>query len=132
MTWYDGKVEHKQDLDRGKIIWTDEDEDGFEQTHELPATRVICSNCDGKGHHVNRAIDGHGISPEEFHRDPEFMEDYFNGVFDVQCDECRGAKIVLEVNRNTCDPELLKKWDAAWKDAAEARAEYEAERRARA
>ena len=46
---------------------------------ELPVKMAVCPRCDGKGTHVNPAIDGHGISPEEFRDDPEFGEAYFRG-----------------------------------------------------
>jgi DnaJ-class molecular chaperone len=64
----------------------------------LPGTskNVICSRCDGEGVHCNPAIDGHGISPEEFDEDPDFRENYFSGVYDVRCEECHGEKIIKQ------------------------------------
>ena len=56
----------------------------------MPAVYEVCETCGGKGKHVNPAIDGHGISAEEMHEDPDFAEDYFSGVYDVPCEECGG------------------------------------------
>ncbi len=69
------------------------DEGGYYKLR-CPAEREICSRCDGNGTHVNPAVDGDGISPEEFHEDPDFAEAYMRGDYDVQCEECKGERIV--------------------------------------
>ncbi len=55
----------------------------------------ICSMCEGEGKYVNPSIDAGGLSAEDFAEDPDFMEDYFSGVFDVRCSECRGSGKIL-------------------------------------
>lgn len=60
-----------------------------------PGIKEICVRCDGEGTHVNPAIDEHGISPEEFRKDPEFKQAYFEGRYDITCQMCEGEKIIL-------------------------------------
>ena len=50
---------------------------------ELPAKFEVCSRCDGNGKHVSPAIDGNGISREQFEEDPDFEQAYFSGRYDV-------------------------------------------------
>ena len=54
----------------------------------------VCPRCNGEGKHVNPAIDSHGLSREDFDADPDFEEDYFSGVYDVECYECKGLRVV--------------------------------------
>lgn len=61
----------------------------------IPARFDVCPCCRGKGKTVNPAIDGHGISPEEFAEDPDFAEQYRNGLFDITCPECDGMRVQL-------------------------------------
>jgi RecJ-like exonuclease len=80
----------------------------------LPAIKEVCRKCDGSGKHVNPAVDGHGIFPEEF--DPDFAEAYFSGVYDVKCEECHGERIVMVVDTDRLEREnkkLLKAYYAA-------------------
>lgn len=61
----------------------------------LPATFEVCPRCRGKGTHVNPAVDGSGLSQEDFDEGgPEFFEDYMSGVYDVACYECGGKRLV--------------------------------------
>ena len=71
-------------------------EESFEEEFgkKMPTKAEVCPGCHGKGTHVNRAVDGHGISPEEFAEDPDFEEAYFAGVYDVICDTCGGANVI--------------------------------------
>ncbi len=71
-------------------------EDENEVEIDLPTKRIVCSRCDGEGTHVNPSIDGHGISAEEWDQDwdDESRDNYFSGVYDVQCEKCGGAKVL--------------------------------------
>ena len=61
----------------------------------LPATFEVCPRCRGKGTHVNPAVDGNGLSQEDFDEaGPEFRDDYMAGVYDVACHECNGKRVV--------------------------------------
>jgi hypothetical protein len=55
----------------------------------------VCPNCEGSGTTVNPSIDGNGLSWEDFDEaGPEFVEDYFSGVYDVACAECEGNRVI--------------------------------------
>ena len=60
----------------------------------IPTVRVVCGRCNGTGVHVNPSIDGNGISSEQFDEDPDFRASYFAGHYDVECEECDGARVV--------------------------------------
>ncbi|MCK5609891.1 hypothetical protein KAR91_48915 [Candidatus Pacearchaeota archaeon] len=96
---------------------------------KLPSKFEVCSVCKGKGTHVNPSIDSQGISAEEFYDDPDFAESYLNGRYDVQCYKCHGKRVVEVVDRERCDPELLKEYDEEQEEEREYRACCEAERR---
>lgn len=74
-----------------------EDPDEAEREFLVPAEYVVCGGCRGKGSRVNRAVDGHGLTAEDFAEDPDFKEAYFSGVYDVTCDTCHGKRVVAEV-----------------------------------
>jgi DnaJ-class molecular chaperone len=88
----------------------------------------VCGTCDGKGTHVNPSIDSHGLSREDFDEDPDFAEDYFNGVHDVTCYECNGRTTVAVPSPDN-HPGVLKVIDDILQDRAEYAAECAAERR---
>lgn len=71
---------------------------GVERTLSLPAKYEVCESCRGEGKHVNPAIDGNGLSQEDFDQDPDFEEAYFSGVYDIQCLECKGARVVAKLD----------------------------------
>lgn len=73
-----------------------ETEDGATYKLMWSAERKLCPQCDGDGTMVNPAIDGNGLTAEDFAEDPDFRESYMRGDYDVKCDECDGNKFVLE------------------------------------
>lgn len=104
------------------------DEDGDEETVTLPAKFEVCGTCNGKGRHVNPSIDAHGLSAEDFAEDPSFKEDYFTGVYDVDCAECGGKRVVPEVDETRCTPdqaEALKRVQTHLEEECRHRAEDE-------
>lgn len=111
----------------------DEETDEYDGDIEvsIPAKYEVCPRCKGRGKHVNPNIDGHGISAEEWDRDWSFeeREDYFNGVYDVPCEECKGSRVVLVPDEEHADPELLKEYWERQRAAADYRREREYERR---
>jgi hypothetical protein len=99
-------------------------EDGTEK--KLPTRWVVCPVCDGKGSHVNPAIDCHGISAEEFAEDPDFAESYAAGEYDQTCNKCQGRTTVRAVDLDALTPEERAAYQRQQRDDAD----YEAMRRA--
>jgi len=85
----------------------------------VPIKFEVCRTCGGKGKHVNPSIDSSGITGEDFDRDPDFAESYKRGDYDVRCYGCGGLRVTLVLDRENCDPAVLKALDeAAREDAA--------------
>ncbi len=94
----------------------------------LPCKVKDCYTCSGKGTHVNPSIDAGGLGREDFDEDPGFEEDYFSGVHDVTCYECRGVKKVLTVDYAKLNDAAKKRWNQHCKDEAYDRAVEAGER----
>ena len=62
---------------------------------QFPAKFEVCDLCEGKGRHVNPAIDEHGLSREDFDQDPDFEQNYHKGLYDVVCSWCKGRRVLL-------------------------------------
>lgn len=80
---------------------------------------IICPTCEGEGKTVNPNIDAHGLTGEDFAEDPDFAEDYFSGVYDIQCRCCDGAGKVrqsaIKRMRQAADDRRLRAMeDADW------------------
>ena len=56
-------------------------------------TYIVCDLCDGKGCHVNPSVDCDGLTYEDMY-DGGYMEDYFDGVYDVTCNLCAGKRVI--------------------------------------
>ena len=54
----------------------------------------VCPLCEGKGSHVNPAIDCNGLTAEDFAEDPDFLGDYMSGLYDQPCNQCGGCRVV--------------------------------------
>jgi len=85
------------------IIETGEGEDII-----IPAKYEVCNTCEGKGSHVNPSIDSHGLSREDFDDDPDFKENYFSGMYDVACNECKGRRVSPIPDNERMDEKLKK------------------------
>jgi hypothetical protein len=87
-------------LDKKRMIaiveLCDEDDEGFfDEEVEIPFKFEVCETCHGKGTHVNPSIDSHGITQDEWSEwDDEEREGYFSGMYDVECYECGGDRVV--------------------------------------
>jgi hypothetical protein len=57
---------------------------------------AVCPRCGGKGQHSNPAIDGNGLTREDFDQDPDFERDYLSGVYGVTCRTCKGHRVVTQ------------------------------------
>ena len=66
----------------------------------LPTKYVVCSQCDGEGKVVNPSLGA--IPSHEFHENPDFEENYFGGVYDIDCPCCKGKRVELAINEDQC------------------------------
>ncbi len=107
--------------------WTDA---GDEIEISIPAKFALCPRFRGVGSHVNPAIDGHGLSREDFDQDPDFEEAYFRGDYDVACHRCGGRKVIAVPDWAKLSEEEKKAWKIQERDLADMAAEEAAERRA--
>jgi hypothetical protein len=106
------------------------DDTGDELECEVPGKFEVCPRCEGHGTHLNPAIGEHAYTPEEFHEsfDDDEAEEYFRrgGIYDVTCEECGGARVVMVPDLERCnteqrswleqherDEEERARWDAA-------------------
>ncbi len=97
---------------------------------EIPTKFEMCQRCQGSGTHVNPAVDGNGLSQEDFDEaGPEFRDDYMAGVYDVPCYECQGKRVVMIPDRDKLTKEERAAWYQQVKELADMAAEEEAERR---
>lgn len=89
------------------ILYVDNDEGGVDEI-ELPWKWEICDRCHGNGTHVNPAVDGWSRNDEWV--DDDFVEGYFEGRYDVRCEEgCDNGKArVVDESRMT--PEQVEAW----------------------
>lgn len=92
------------------ITYTD-DED-WETTIDVPGKYEVCSTCNGKGTHVNPAIDGNGLTARDFDEDPDFHEAYMRGDYDIQCTKCEGLRVKLVPDEEKMDKDVLIKYQA--------------------
>lgn len=85
------------------------DPEGDEYEVAFPAVFEVCPTCEGKGTHVNPAIDGDGITSEEWERDwgSDEREAYFAGAYDVSCEECHGQRVVPVINEEAAKAQGL-------------------------
>lgn len=85
----------------------------------LPTKNALCPCCDGDGKVVDPSIDAGGI---DFDGDDDFADAYFSGAYDMTCPECKGEKVVPEINEAALDLDqkaLLKAINKAQREADE-------------
>lgn len=76
-----------------------------EELVAFPFKYEVCPTCNGRGRHVNPDIDSQGLTREDFDQDPEFFEDYLSGLYDVDCYECGGTRVVPEIDEDRLSEE---------------------------
>lgn len=74
---------------------------------QLECHKIVCPQCDGEGKTTNPAIDGNGISPDEFYEDPDFEEGYFSGRYDIRCILCNGSNVINEFVEDWNNPAFV-------------------------
>lgn len=107
------------------------DPEGNIDLDNIPAKYEVCNSCYGTGtttRHVE--MDGGGFTASEWaEQDDEFKEDYLNGVYDRPCPECKGQRVVAEVNEEACSKEFLDIYHKYLEEERRFRMEEAAERR---
>lgn len=98
---------------------------------QLPARYDVCPTCDGHGVKCTiGAMTGSGYG-ESCYEDPQFAEDYRNGVYDAPCPECKGRRIITVVKEEDIPQHLKKRYEAHLADELEADMERRAEQQLR-
>jgi hypothetical protein len=62
----------------------------------------LCPLCRGNGTVVNPNIDAGGLDGEMMH-DPDFMDDYMDGVYDIKCTQCLGRTTIAVIDEKEDD-----------------------------
>lgn len=109
-----------------------ENEDGDEETIELPAKWALCPDCKGDGSVLNPSMRTHAYTHEEFDRFSENEKKHYfkrGGMYDVQCPTCLGRTTVAEVDAGKLTPKQAEQWKAV-QERAKDHARWEAEDRA--
>jgi len=99
-----------------------------EMSVTFPAHFAVCGLCQGTGKVVDPNIDCDGLSPEDF-EDSDFEESYHAGAYDITCPQCKGLRVVPEVDAEQL-PKGLKVLYNAHRDWQGDEADYAAERAA--
>lgn len=87
--------------------------------------RIVCPGCQGRG-----ATSAHlGDVTQWLAEDPDAIEDYMGGVYDRECTECRGLRVVDVPVEEGSDPDDWAQLSAWLQDEAEDRQMQEMERR---
>jgi RecJ-like exonuclease len=97
-----------------------------DEEKQLPVKWVLCPVCEGKGRHVNPAIDAGGISDEMYH-DDDFHEQYAAGVYDIPCNICKGRTTVQVVDTDRLTIEEAALYEIQLREEADDEAERLAE-----
>ena len=115
---------------RTMTLTFDCDYDGEEDLVTVPAKFVICGTCRGKGQH-SLAVDGHGITSEEWDRDWSFEEQqaYMSGEYDQPCEVCKGTGKVAIPDWDKLDAKTAERIEEWYRLESEFQAMSEAERR---
>lgn len=119
------------------LIFADENEQ--EISIELPAKRIVCTECGGTGFVLAGGLRGESFTESEFYEtfeDPEDRAEYFRpgGKYDTQCDLCHGKNVIVVVDEDRLTDaqnlqfEAYNEWvnenePGDWRDDPEARAE---------
>lgn len=68
----------------------------------VPAKNQMCDCCGGEGKVDNPAFDNGITQSDREEMGEESFQNYMDGMYDVSCPECKGAKIVLVPDVDDC------------------------------
>jgi len=100
---------------------------GDEVWVDLPTYWEVCPICDGEGKHVNPSIDAGGLTQDDFDEDPDFRQNYLEGVYDIPCNYCGGKRVVKMVNTDLLSDDVAEAFRDQQRDDAEEEAIHRAE-----
>ena len=104
-----------------------DNDEGSSEEVTLPAKYEVCWRCRGEG--VHDCWEG-GMTSDEMHEQgPEFIDDYFSGVYDKRCTVCNGQRVVSVVDRDRLMPDMRARYDKHVQQEADWAAELAHERR---
>jgi hypothetical protein len=115
---------------QGEIVLKLYDDEGEEVEHTFPSKNEVCPTCEGFGTHLNPSIGQHAYTMEEFNEsfpEDEDKDNYFRrgGIYDVQCEECKGNKVIQVVDEAHLSDDQKKVY-ADWQEQEEDNAREEA------
>ena len=91
------------------------------------ATMVVCPCCDGHGTHFPKHLDdSRMVEMMEEDGDEDGLESYYNGGYDVACEECGGNNVVASPQLPEWASKLIHEWN---REEAEYRRYSDMERR---
>lgn len=92
-----------------ELIQDETDNPGF----QMPARNIVCPECKGEGQvgpgWVFTESDRQRMG-EDFY---ELMEELKNGVHDYPCEQCKGLRVIKEIDLEALGEELRTRW-ANW------------------
>jgi len=110
-------------MSRDPFIYVDDDVYDGDNIKYLPTKWAICPVCHGDG--TRRIVSDSCV--EEM--DSEEREDFFQGKYDVRCDECTGTGKVKVLDEARCSPEDLAEYRIQEEQRIASEYEAAAERR---
>ncbi len=91
------------------------DSNGDSCVVSFPAYYIVCPRCEGVGKHVDSSVEHPmgGITASEWEEAGEdFRHNYMNGLYDIQCECCKGEKVVLEIDENALSEDQKEDYKA--------------------
>lgn len=82
------------------IELTIENDEGEEETMDLPSIMEVCNDCDGHGSVLCEGMRGHAYSMEEFEESFDDEEDR-----EAECPTCKGKNVIAVVDEAHLTPE---------------------------
>lgn len=97
-----------------------------DEEHEVPARFEVCPCCHGHGSTDHPAF-SNGVDMSEW--DEDDRDSYYDGAYDVTCQECNGRGLVAVPCEDLMDPELVEQMHEDAREIAHMNAIYTSERR---
>ena len=95
-------------MDMEEVIKEWSEETGFKAVTKYE----VCFRCRGEGSHVNPAIDGHGVSAQEWNDWGEESQDmYLSGGYDIPCEVCNGLRVTMDMDLDAMTREQNESWN---------------------